>query len=292
MRKASKYHEKLSIYKNWNTYDMGMGKTRVRVTSSQQQRWINDFEQREKLGNYEAFYRSQDITSSGIKGKIACPNNPGRVYQTLSLNETFTLVQLLHDPLVVDIKEQWAVTDLNKSRAFAAALAIKHPTHVWSSTSSVITWDFLCDMKFGPKRAISVKPENLLKDKRTEEKLKLEKVLAESLNYEHQIVTDKEVKTEEVKNIFRFLRGAKIDAYLRDLYPSWLEQLPGLIAGEGAYESLSDAVQKAATKLSISYNESFVLMQHAFWKRDVSSDPTVPLYPEHSPYFLRVNIDA
>lgn len=271
---------------------MSMGKTRVRVTPSQQQRWLENFEQNLESDNYEALYRSQDITSSGIKGKIACPKNPGRVYQTLSLNETFTLMQLLHDPLVIDIKEQYAETNLNKSKAFAESLAIKHPTHVWSSTDSVITWDFLCDMKFGPKRAISVKPANLLKDRRTIEKLKLEKALAESLGYEHVIVTDKDVKTEEVKNILRFLRGAQIDDHLKELYPVWLKKFPTLIAGEDFYEPFSYAIQKAADQLGISYTESFTLMQHAFWVRDISSDPTVPLYLERSPYFLGVNINA
>lgn len=116
---------------------MGMGKTRVRTTSSIQKAWITNFEQKSARGDYEPFYRTQDITSSGIKGRIPCPINPGLVYHTLSLNETFTLIQLLHDPLVVDIKEQYPELDVKKSKAFAEALGIKHPRHVWSTTESV-----------------------------------------------------------------------------------------------------------------------------------------------------------
>lgn len=280
---------------------MGMGKTRVRVTPSQQQKWLEDFERRLELDDYEAFYRTQDITSSGVKGKIACPINPGRVYQTLSFNETYTLVQLLHDPMVVDIKEQYAVTDLNKSKAFAEALNIKHPTHVWSGTDAVITWDFLCSRMFGPKLAISVKPEGLLDDERTREKLALEKALAESFKYEHVIITDKEVKTEEVRNIFRFLRGATIDADLKLQYSVWLKQFISLVGCDGKseplssadfYEPISGAIRKTSESLGITYRESFTLMQHAFWVRDVSSDPMVPLYPEYSPYILGVNVNA
>ena len=267
---------------------MSMGKTRVRITPAQQSRWLEEFDRKEKIGNYEAFYRTQDITSSGVKAKFACPNIPGRVYQTLSFNETFTLVQLLHNPSIIDIKEQYAVKDLDKSKAFAEALEIKHPKHVWSSTYSTITWDFLCEREFSSKLAISVKPANLLKDKRTNEKLMLEKALAESVGYEHQIVTDKEVKTTEVDNIFRFLRGAKLPASLKLIYTEWLNQFLLLVENECKFEKLSESISTVAQLLSISYDASLLLMQHAFWIRDVSSDPNVPLYPEYSPYLLGV----
>ncbi|MDF3123493.1 TnsA endonuclease N-terminal domain-containing protein [Rheinheimera sp. 1928-s] len=270
---------------------MGMGKTRVRTTSSIQKAWITNFEQKSARGDYEPFYRTQDITSSGIKGRIPCPINPGLVYHTLSLNETFTLIQLLHDPLVVDIKEQYPELDVKKSKAFAEALGIKHPRHVWSSTESVITWDFLVELKFGPKRAISVKPEYLLKDRRTVEKLKLEKALAESLGYEHIVVTDKQVKTEEVKNIFRILRGANLPSDLKRIYSTWFQHFRALVR-ESFYRPLSETVESLACDNHLSYVDSFTLMQHAFWVWDITSDPTVPLYPEYSPYVLGVEIHA
>ena len=169
---------------------MGMGKTRVRTLAKTQKRWIKNFEAKEAEGNYEPYFRTQDITSSGFKARLPCPRNNGRVYHLLSQNETNTLITLLHDPMVIDIKEQYAVTDLPKSKAFARALEINHPKHVWSSTDSVITFDFLCTMKFGPQKAISVKPAHLLTDRRTKQKLALERALAESMVINFAIATD------------------------------------------------------------------------------------------------------
>ncbi|MBE0369661.1 TnsA endonuclease N-terminal domain-containing protein [Pseudoalteromonas aurantia] len=270
---------------------MSMGKTRVRTSQATQRFWIKNFKKKEASGEYEPFYRTQDITSSGIKGRIPCPNNPGRVYHTLSLNETYTLVQLLQNPLVENIKEQYAETDLAKTKAFAKEFKIKHPTHTWSSTDSVITWDFLCDMKIGPRLAISVKPRHLLNDRRTVEKLKLEKALAQSLGYEHIITTDDQVKTEAVQNIFRILRGANLEPKLSAIYPDWITQFK-LLVTDNIHTPISVQIEKLADRYNINFVESFTLMQHGFWVRDITSDPEEPIYPEYSPYILGMKIHA
>lgn len=270
---------------------MGMGKTRVRVNQSQVEGWIKKFKTIEERGDYEAFLRTQDVTSSGIKSRFPCPINPGRVYHTLSNNETYTLVQLLQDPTIVDIKEQYPETNVKKSKAFAKALEINHPTYTWSATDAVITWDFLCTLLSGKKRVISVKPKHLMKDRRTIEKLILEELLALSLGYEFIIVTDDEVKTEEIQNIFRVLRGAVLDTHLKSLYTQWRNGFFELI-DKSPYEPISMAIEQLCETLHISFIESFTLMQHAFWVQDISSDPTVPLYPEYSPYVLGVQTHA
>jgi len=268
-----------------------MGKTRVRVSQSQVAGWIKNFKKIEERGDYEAFLRTQDVTSSGIKSRFPCPINPGRVYHTLSNNETFKLVQLLQDPMVVDIKEQYPETNVKKSKAFAKALKIKHPKYTWSATDMVITWDFLCTMMSGKKRVISVKPKYLMEDRRTKEKLILEKALAEVLKYEYVIVTDEEVKTEAVQNILRVLRGAVLETHLKSLYPQWRHDFIEFIS-KSPNLPISEAIEQLSENLNINYIESFTLMQHAFWVNDISSDPEVPLYPEYSPYVLGVHTHA
>ncbi len=270
---------------------MGMGKTRVRVNQSQVEGWIKNFKKIEDRGDYEAFLRTQDVTSSGIKSRFPCPINPGRVYHTLSNNETYTLVKLLQDPTIVDIKEQYPETNVKKSKAFAKALKINHPKYTWSATDAVVTWDFLCTLLSGKKRAISVKPKHLMKDRRTIEKLILEEILALSLGYEFIIVTDDEVKTVEVENILRVLRGAVLEAHLKSVYTKWRNDFFELLA-ESPHAPISMAIEQLSATLHISFIESFTLMQHAFWVQDISSDPMVPLYPEYSPYVLGVQTHA
>jgi hypothetical protein len=270
---------------------MGMGKTRVRATQKNRDAWIKDFLEKEARGEYEPFYRTQDVTSSGIKARVPCPHSPGRVYHTLSTNETFKLIELLHDPLVVDIKEQYPVVDVKKSEAFAKAMEIKHPRLVWSATNSVITWDFLCTMKAGPKRVIIVKPSSQLEDERTKQKIELEMALAISCGYEVCIVTDKDVKTEAVKNIFRILRGANLPNELVSFYEQWKTQFICLLC-QDVHLPLNEHVQQAAVLLDIDYLDSFKLMQRAFWIRELTSDPTLPLRLEHSAFYLGLETHA
>jgi hypothetical protein len=270
---------------------MGMGKTRVRATKEIRDKWIKEFLEKEAQGRYEPFYRTQDVTSSGVKARVPCPNSPGRVYHTLSTNETFTLMELLHDPLVVDIKEQYPVVDVRKSEAFAKELKIKHPSLVWSAVNSVITWDFLCKMKAGPKRVIIVKPSSQLEDERTKEKVELEMALAISCGYEVCIVTDKDVKTVAVKNIFRVLRGANLASELTLLYPKWKLCFFELVRKD-LYVPINEHIEQASVLLGINYVDSFKLMQRGFWIRDLSSDPKVALRPEYSAYYLGMDVNA
>lgn len=268
-----------------------MGKTRVRTKAKTQKGWIKEFESKIANGEYEPFYRTQDITSSGFKARVPCLHNPGRVYHLLSQNETNTLVRLLHDPMVIDIKEQYPVTDLPMSKAFAEALEINHPKHVWSATDSIVTFDFLCEMKFGPNRVISVKPKHLLTHKRTAQKLALEQAVAASMGYEFVVVTDEQVKTEEVKNIFRIIRGAVLPPELVYEYADWRYCFVQLL-DERIHSSLHSVIQEIAIEKNISFNDSLTLMQHGFWVHHLHSDPAIPLLPEHSLYYLGVTADA
>mgnify|MGYP003641435298 CR=1 FL=1 len=270
---------------------MGMGKTRVRTTKRIQQGWIDNFEEKLENCEYESFYRTQDITSSGFKARFPCTRIAGKVYHLLSQNETNTLIKLLHDPLVVDIKEQYPVTDLAKSKAFAEALKIKHPRHTWSATDSVITFDFLCEMTSGRKKVISVKPKIFLKDRRTQEKLSLEQALAETMGYEFDIATEEDKNSEEVKNLFRVLRGATLPVGLVDIYQSW-KQCFAIFLKQDIHQQLRVLIQRVSEHLDISFNESFWLMQHGFWIRDLVSDYTRPLLPEHSAYLLELQVNA
>lgn len=270
---------------------MGMGKTRVRTSAKLQRKWISDFSEKEERGEYEPFYRTQDVTSSGFKARIPCPHNAGRVYHLLSQNETNTLIQLLHDPLVIDIKEQYPITDIAKSKAFAKALEIKHPKHVWSATDKAITFDFVCTLVGGKKRAVSVKPKHLVEHKRTNEKLILEKTLAESLGWEYEITTDEQKNSEAVRNIFRILRGANLPIELVNEYTDFKDHFVRLLS-KRTYHPLRNIIHEVANIKGIDFIDSFTLMQHGFWIHDIYSDPEVALLPEHSPYYLGLKVNA
>lgn len=266
---------------------MSMGKKRIGITDSLRGKWVVKFEKTIAAGSYGPFLRTQDVSSHGIRARVPCPYGSGRVYHTLSFNETLTLTDLLRDPSIVDIKEQFPITDIDKSRAFAKALDIRHPRYRWSAVDAIITWDFLCTLIDGTIIVISVKPKSLLTDKRTKEKLKLEQVLAESLGYKYIITTDEDIRTEKTRNLLRVKRGAKLTSELENIYQQWFKAFIKAIK-KHQHEKLSVSISFLAKQLNIPYNQSFTLMQHAFWKQHIVSSDFLPLRPELSPYLMEV----
>ncbi|WP_273020920.1 TnsA endonuclease N-terminal domain-containing protein [Rheinheimera sp.] len=266
---------------------MSMGKKRVGVTEELRTQHIQEFERGLSTGNYQPYIRTQDFSSKGIRGRIADPNVPGRSYHCMSLNETFKLIDLLRCPDISDIKEQYAYTNLEKSQRFAKELKIQHPKYKWSALDAAITFDFFCTLISKKHRVISVKPEHDIQDPRTQRKLILEKSICESEGYEYQLCLDSEIKTEQTKNLIRVFKGARLDSSLEHIYPAWLSQFSHYL-NQLIHEPLSDLIQNTATSMGVSYQESFRLMQHAFWIKHLNSDPESPLLPEHSPYQLGI----
>jgi hypothetical protein len=266
---------------------MSMGKTRIGITDSLRDKWVEQFKKKEQAGNFESFLRTQDVSSHGFRSRVPCVYENKRFYHTMSFNETLALAELLHDPEVIDIKEQYPITDIDKSRAFAEQLGIKHPRYFGTAVDSIITWDFLCTLIGGKKRVVSVKPKALLEDKRTKEKLTLEEALANALGYEYRITTDEDVRTEKVRNIIRCVRGAVLSIELQLIYAKWLSEFFRKIK-KNTHEELNITIDELAEKFKISYVQSFTLMQHGFWIKDVTSDETLPLRPDSTPFFMEV----
>jgi hypothetical protein len=266
---------------------MSMGKTRIGITDSLRDSWVEQFKKNENAGNYEAFLRTQDVSSHGFRSRVPCVYENKRFYHTMSFNETLTLTELLHDPEVIDIKEQYPVTDIEKSRAFAEELDIKHPRYFGTAVDSIVTWDFLVTLIGGKKRVISVKPKALLEDKRTKEKLILEEALAKSMGYEFKVTTDEDVRTEKIRNIIRCVRGAVLTVELQAIYAKWLSSFFKKIK-KNNYEELNVTISELADKYKISYVKSFTLMQHGFWVKDITSDQSLPLRPDSTPFFMGV----
>tara|TARA_R110001583_G_C5667601_1_gene410381 strand:- start:7646 stop:8452 length:807 start_codon:yes stop_codon:yes gene_type:complete len=268
-----------------------MGKKRRDVSTSLRDSWIDSWKLKESNGQYEAFIRTFDISSSGIKSRYPCPNTDGRFYQTLSLNETFKLIHLLRDPTISEIKEQYAVEPVARSVAFAEELGIKHPKYPGCSTYIVITWDFLCKTISGSYKVISVKPQSVINNKRTRELLTLERTLAISMGYEYELALDVDLKTTETQNYIKASLGAKLAQHLSYLYLVWLPNFLFCLS-EHEDEPLLHSIKESARVTGMGLQDAYRLMLHAYWVGDISSDPMLALLPEFSPWELGVTVNA
>lgn len=130
--------------------------------------------------DYMPWLRVQDVRSRGNSAKIDGLKSK-RTHHTLSEHETcfFYLAEFCDS--VIDIREQFPLLPLDLSVKIAQTLGVEHPINPQSRDKdvSVMTTDFLLTRTDGTKiwyEAISVKPESELKDKRTAEKLEIERV--------------------------------------------------------------------------------------------------------------------
>lgn len=121
----------------------------------------------------------------------------GRTVELLSQAEKAVWYLLRWEDDVVDILEQYPL-DLSKTVSLTEAYGLRHP----KDTRTRMTTDFLVVMKDGTRNAVSVKAdERDLKNKRTVEKLFLEKTFWENEGVPFVIMLKSRVNMTKVHNI-------------------------------------------------------------------------------------------
>lgn len=156
---------------------------------------------REKRGegcgaDYKPYIQSREFNSIGT---CATPIDwkTGRTVELLSQSEKAVWYLLRWNDDVADIMEQYPL-NLGKTVALAEEFGIKHP----KNTETRMTTDFVVVMKNGKRLAVSVKSsEKDLTNKRTVEKLFLEKTYWENEGDSFALVFKSDVNMTAVNNI-------------------------------------------------------------------------------------------
>lgn len=123
---------------------------------------------------YKPWLRIQDVPSIGRSSRLL-GDTTKRTHHLLSDLERGVCLALDGCEAVVDIREQFPLPR-EDTIAIAIAMGVKHPKH--NGVDQVMTTDFLVDVRTGPNvrlEAIAVKPASALDDKRTVEKLEIER---------------------------------------------------------------------------------------------------------------------
>ncbi|WP_345315387.1 TnsA endonuclease N-terminal domain-containing protein [Ferrimonas gelatinilytica] len=128
---------------------------------------------------YMPWLRVQDVNSCGNSGKIEGLKF-GRTHHTLSEHESCLFYIAEFSDSIIDIREQFPLLPLDLSVKIAQTLGVDHPVNPQSPGKeiNVMTTDFLLTRTDGTTtwyEAVSVKPEDKLKDQRTAEKLDIER---------------------------------------------------------------------------------------------------------------------
>lgn len=153
--------------------------------------------------NYTPWVRVQDVKSHGHSGKIDGIKS-GRTHHTLSEQETCFFYLAEFSDSVTDIREQFPLLPLTLSLKISKLLDVEHPKHPITKDPIIMTTDFLLTCSNGKRiwyEAVSVKPDEKLSDKRTAEKLDIERVWWELLGVPFHVFCLSELSQIKSKNI-------------------------------------------------------------------------------------------
>jgi hypothetical protein len=149
--------------------------------------------------SYKPWITVRDFPSRGMVSRVK-GQKTGRIYHLMSNYETALFYLLDWSDNVIDIREQYPLSDLSKVIEIAEAAQIKYPYDSRSGFPYVITSDFYIETTSGII-VIAVKPTSELEKPRVREKLEIERRYWISQNIKWEIVTDREINHDKARNI-------------------------------------------------------------------------------------------
>ncbi|GKS10874.1 hypothetical protein YDYSY3_18740 [Paenibacillus chitinolyticus] len=203
-----------------------MAKIRTRTTAVSIARRIKEGRGEGHYSHYKPWLTIHDVPSTGVVTRIlgwkSC-----RLHHYLS--EHFELAhhyQMEWSEGVIDIREQFPLLPIEKTLFIAQKLGIRHPVDPKTKHPIVMTTDMLLtlkdngDIKFV---AHSIKPLSNL-NKRTLEKLQIEKEFFKDIGIEWALITEKQINYDLAKNV-EWLHSAKTISLSSNVTQQLVDQL-------------------------------------------------------------------
>ncbi|HCT4328920.1 TPA: Tn7 transposase TnsA N-terminal domain-containing protein [Morganella morganii] len=239
---------------------------------------LSDFQralkQRYGLGVREAYkpwLRVQDVSSYGHSAKIQGIKT-GRIHHTLSEHESSFFYLAEFCDTIIDIREQFPLIPLDLSTKIAQALGVDHPVIPYSKQNewNVVTTDFLLTRSDGAKQwyeAVSVKPTANLVNKRTAQKLDIERVWWQLLGIPFHVYVMSEDNQIQSKNIQWFTSPIRQGC----IHPRALMHKAKSLVGTGTY-LVEDVCEGFIEALDIDSDESLMLLKSLLATKLVTVD--------------------
>lgn len=186
-----------------------MGRCKRDWTMNKFERYIKEGRGQGEGKNYKPWLTIQDFPSQGRSAR--CPGwKTNRVHHFLSDHERRLFYLFEWSDIVIDIREQFPLLDLERAMSIATDMGIKYPTAPTSGTPYILTTDFMLTVNQNGKSvqiARTVKPAKDLEKKSVADKLELERRYYASLHIDWGIVTEKEIPRLLAENV-EWIHGA------------------------------------------------------------------------------------
>jgi len=148
---------------------------------------------------YKPWITVRDFPSLGMVSRIKGQTS-GRVYHLMSNNETNLFYILDWSDDVLDIREQYPLSDLTDAIGIAESARIRYPYDFNSGFPYVMTSDFYVETTKGTI-AIAVKTTTELAKPRVLEKLEIERRYWLKRGVDWKLITEREINADKARNI-------------------------------------------------------------------------------------------
>lgn len=180
-----------------------MAKRKRTTTENSIKKKIKDGRGTGRLVDYNPWLHIQDVPSQGLASRI-------KGWKTQRVHHFFSLLELAYfyvfewAPRVIDIREQYPLLPLEETIHIASDCGIPHPIHPKTKHPIVITTDFLNTFDQGVSELDeprTVKPRSELANRRTLEKLEIERRYWKARKKTLKILTDEDLPKVLVRNV-------------------------------------------------------------------------------------------
>ena len=227
----------------------------------------------------------QDVPSHGRRSRVFSLKT-GREHHLLSDIETSVFFVLHWNDAVLDVREQFPL-DRAETRRLAAELGVPHPKDRHTGVDVVMTLDLLVDVSTSASRLcmpVSCKSAADLEDKRTLEKLEIERLYCRKRWGEWHVMTDRDYSEQYVQNL-RWAHEMCSLNLLEAPHPHyWIDccdsVLRALRSSQG--KSLRGALDAAQTNRGLRPGDSLTAFRHLVATKKVVMDLSVP-FDDHMP---------
>lgn len=214
---------------------------------------------------YSPWLTVQDVSSLGRATRIH-GRKTGREHHLLSDIETAAFLLFDWSETVTDIREQYPL-DREETRRIAAEMGVRHPFDTQGKCDIVMTTDFLVDVltSNGPQLHVrSVKPAKELDDRRTLEKLEIERRYWAGKSDSWGLITEWDIPPQRVKNL-RWLHEMFSLAGMEETYPGYwsdrcsrfLQCLPHATGG-----TIKRFIQQLESSQGFAAGEGLMVLRH------------------------------
>ena len=185
------------------------------------------------LAEYKPWITIHDLASRGVVSRVL-GKKTGRIHHLLSRNEMAYFFILDSSDKVIDIREQFPLLGVDETVRIADGAGIRHPRDPKSLYPYVITSDFVITTREGIC-VRSVKESDMLADRRTREKLEIERRYWAERGVDWKIVTEEGIDFQKARNLEWLRKGT----YLEQMLPDNLDENEVLAHFLGLYDSSS-----------------------------------------------------